>query len=196
MTTVAIIPARGGSTRIPRKNIKDFHGKPIIAYSIEKAQQSGLFDRVVVSTDDLEIAEVARLYGADVYMRDPDYGRDHVGTQAVTLECIKGLSLPRTALVCCIYATAPLMGLYYLSRGWSMMRHPGTRFAFAVGTDPLHDAGQFYWGYAGSFLDICPLISPYSAMIPIPAARDCDINTPDDWERAEYLYSQLDTDDE
>ena len=81
MSCVAIIPARGGSKRIPRKNIKPFAGKPIIAYSIEAALQSRLFDRVIVSTDDREIAAVAESFGAEVpFSRPPELADDHAGT--------------------------------------------------------------------------------------------------------------------
>ncbi len=87
---IAIIPARGASKRIPRKNIKEFCGKPIIAYSIETALQSGLFDQVIVSTDDEEIADVAREYGADVpFMRPDELSDDFVGTDDVFLHALE-----------------------------------------------------------------------------------------------------------
>lgn len=90
MKNIAIIPARGGSKRIPRKNIKPFMGKPIIAYSIEAALQSGLFDEVMVSTDDEEIAEIACKYGAQVpFMRSAEMSNDYAGTDDVILEVLR-----------------------------------------------------------------------------------------------------------
>ena len=84
MKTLAVIPARGGSKRIPKKNIKDFCGQPIIAYSIQVAKNSGLFDRIIVSTDDEEIAEVSRQYGAEIpFMRPQELADDYTGTNAV-----------------------------------------------------------------------------------------------------------------
>ena len=89
MKNIAIIPARGGSKRIPRKNIKPFMGKPIIAYSIEAALESGLFDEVMVSTDDEEIAMVARQYGAKVpFMRSAETANDYATTADVMLEVL------------------------------------------------------------------------------------------------------------
>ena len=91
---IAIIPARGGSKRIPRKNIKEFHGKPIIAYSIEVAQASGCFDRIIVSTDDEEIALIAKIYGAEVpFIRPADVSDDHATTNAVIKHSIDELKL-------------------------------------------------------------------------------------------------------
>jgi len=112
MANVAIITARGGSKRIPRKNIKMFRGKPIIAYSIETALSSGLFDYVMVSTDDQEIAEVAKNYGAIVpFTRSPETANDYAGTSEVILEVLNDLkSLGKQFdLACCIYPTAPFI---------------------------------------------------------------------------------------
>ncbi|EHH0749891.1 TPA: pseudaminic acid cytidylyltransferase [Vibrio vulnificus] len=109
---IAIIPARGGSKRIPRKNIKDFNGKPIIAYSIEAALSSGCFDKVIVSTDDQEIATVAKNYGAEVpFIRPQEVSDDYATTAQVLLHAIdwyeeKGVNVE---LICCIYATAPFI---------------------------------------------------------------------------------------
>lgn len=112
MKNIAIIPARGGSKRIPRKNIKPFMGKPIIAYSIEAALQSGLFDEVMVSTDDEEIAEVARQYGAAIpFMRSAETSNDYSGTDDVILEVLKKYEEQGRVFdtVCCIYSTAPFV---------------------------------------------------------------------------------------
>lgn len=189
---IAIIPARGGSTRIPRKNIRQFHGKPIIAYSIEKAKATGLFTRVVVSTEDAEIAAVAQAYGAEVWTRNPDFSRNEVGTQEVARDCLAELRVPTTALVCVVYPTAPLMSVGDLMFGYRMlMKYPDTTYVFSVGEDPLHDAGQFYWGHAINFLLRVPLVSVKSRILPISWQRDCDINTEDDWKRAEEMFLRL-----
>lgn len=112
MNAVAIITARGGSKRIPRKNIKDFLGKPIIAYSITAALESGCFDEVMVSTDDQEIAEVAQRYGAQIpFLRSPETSNDFATTEDVLLEVLteyeqRGIQFSKG---CCIYPTAPFV---------------------------------------------------------------------------------------
>jgi len=112
MKNLAIIPARGGSKRIPRKNIKDFLGKPIMVYSIEAALESKLFDEVMVSTDDEEIAEVARKYGTKLpFMRSEESSNDYAGLTDVCIEVVKyyeshGMNFNA---VCCILSTAPFV---------------------------------------------------------------------------------------
>jgi pseudaminic acid cytidylyltransferase len=182
---LAIIPARGGSVRIPRKNIRPFFGKPIIAYSIELAKASRMFDEIIVSTDDAEIAKVANLYGADALIR-PE-GWDEIGTQEVAARVVEQLTMPRH--VCVIYATAPLLTVGDLENGWQAMREWHPLFAFSVGTEPLRDAGAFYWGEGWAFAKRVPLIGPRTAMVPIPESRVCDINTMEDWRVAERLYA-------
>lgn len=112
MSNIAIIPARGGSKRIPRKNIKYFLGKPIIAYSIQTALESKLFDEVMVSTDDEEIAEIAKSYGASVpFMRSANNANDHASTVDVLKEVLSKYSNKNISFrySCCIYATAPFV---------------------------------------------------------------------------------------
>lgn len=193
MSAVAIIPARGGSVRIPRKNVKEFYYRPIIAYSIEKAQQTGLFDKIVVSTDDEQIALVARSEGATVHMRDPAYGRDEVGTQEVVRECLLGMpDLLRASTVCCIYATAPLMRVIDLVAGSVQLgRGNDMNYVFSVGYPPLQDAGQFYWGRTNAFLYRAPLVGPHTGLVHVPEGHVCDINTMDDWFEAEQLYRRI-----
>lgn len=194
MSVIAVIPARGGSTRIPHKNIKLFRDKPIIAYSILAAKASGLFDHIVVSTDDETIAVIAQNWGAIPHMRDPYYGKNEVGTQAVMRECLfkMGLKVQDKHVACCIYATAPLMSVADLSRGYIwLMGTAHSAYAFSVGTDPLQDAGQFYWGKTAAFLTDTPLIGPSTIMVPVMANRVCDINTPADWKRALRMYEAL-----
>lgn len=120
MKNIAIIPARGGSKRIPRKNIKLFMGKPIIAYSIEAALKSGIFDEVMVSTDDNEIADIAKKYGASVpFLRSDETSNDLASTADVITEVL--LNYERLGVVydnfCCLYATAPFVTTCRLKQG-------------------------------------------------------------------------------
>jgi len=132
---VAMIPARGGSKRIPRKNIKAFHGKPIIAYSIEAAINSGLFDEVIVSTDDQEIAAVAENYGAKVPFFRPDELSDDFATTVDvikhTLDWYAEQSID-VSNICCIYATAPFIKQAALVEGYQAITQHGYQYAFAA----------------------------------------------------------------
>ena len=136
---VAIIPARGGSKRIPRKNIKEFCGKPIIAYSIETALKSGLFEQVIVSTDDKEIADVARSYGAHVpFMRPKALSDDISGTSVVLLHALEWLKENDKVYdyACCIYATAPFLQAKYIRQGYSIVLNGSSFAALSVTTYP------------------------------------------------------------
>ena len=132
---IAVIPARGGSKRIPRKNIKNFFGKPMIAWSIEIAIASGLFDQIIVSTDDQEIAEVARNYGAEVpFLRPADLSNDYAGTTEVIAHATQWLidqGLVVSA-VCCIYATAPFVQVKDLIRGLQALESGSWSYAFSA----------------------------------------------------------------
>lgn len=132
---VAVIPARGGSKRIPRKNVKLFFGKPMIAWSIEAAIHSGCFDRVVVSTDDEEIAEIAKTSGAEVpFIRPASLSDDFSGTIPVIAHAIESLGITSSeqTLVCCIYATAPFVRSSDLSEGLSVMQNSCLDYAFST----------------------------------------------------------------
>ena len=121
MRNLAIIPARGGSKRIPRKNIKEFLGKPIIAYSIDAALKSKLFDEVMVSTDDEEIAEVALKLGANIpFFRSKDTANDYAGLAEVAIEVIKKYRQRGKEFnnVCCILSTAPFLNANLLSKSF------------------------------------------------------------------------------
>lgn len=125
MSNLAVIPARGGSKRIPRKNIKEFLGKPIIAYSIETALDSGLFDEVMVSTDDEEISEVAKHYGATVPFFRSDEAADDYATLADVVEEVKQVYLKagkRFEYVCCILPTAPFVTAENLKKGFQIVQ--------------------------------------------------------------------------
>jgi pseudaminic acid cytidylyltransferase len=131
---IAIIPARGGSKRIPRKNIKNFCGQPIIAYSIQAAQKSELFDRIIVSTDDEEIADVSRQYGAETpFMRPKELADDFTGTNAVVGHCLKWLieKDQKPGYACCIYATAPFLQSQYLKKGFQILKKGDCTFVFS-----------------------------------------------------------------
>jgi pseudaminic acid cytidylyltransferase len=131
---VAIIPARGGSKRVPRKNIRPFAGRPIIAYSIAAARECGLFDRIIVSTDDDEIAGVAREHGADTpFVRPAELADDHTGTDPVVAHALSWLIEHDTPIdvACCIYATAPFLTPKDLRRGYELLT-PDKAFTFAV----------------------------------------------------------------
>jgi N-acylneuraminate cytidylyltransferase len=117
---IAIIPARGNSKRIPKKNIKIFHGKPMISYAIAVARDSGLFEKIIVSTDDLEIADISREYGATVpWLRSPELSDDFTTTLSVMHDAVSrsDLNLHNETKVCCIYPTVPLLKPIYLAEG-------------------------------------------------------------------------------
>lgn len=136
MKNIAIIPARGGSKRIPYKNIKEFHGKPIIAYSIECALESNLFDEVMVSTDDMMIADIAMKYGASVpFMRSAKTSGDYSSTLDVLKEVevmYKKEYKKSFDLICCIYATAPFIKSEHLKKGYKMIFDQGYSSVFPV----------------------------------------------------------------
>lgn len=132
---IAVIPARGGSKRIPRKNIRMFCGKPIIAYSIAAAQQTGLFDQVVVSTDDEEIASVAREFGATTpFIRPKEIADDFTGTNAVVKHAVAWFNSRSNDVThaCCLYATAPLMQANFITEGYEALSRSDAAFAFSV----------------------------------------------------------------
>lgn len=225
---LAVIPARGGSKRIPRKNVKLFCGKPMLAWAIEAARESGCFDRVVVSTDDDEIADVARVWGADVPFRRPvELSDDYTGTIPVVAHAIRtlqsqGMSLD---LVCCIYATAPFLHGADLSQGLENLEHSGADYAFSVTRyefpiqrairivesgrvemfypehfntrsqdleEAYHDAAQFYWGRVDAWLSGKTIFSRAAVAVILPHHRVQDIDTPEDWERAEWMFKSMD----
>lgn len=221
---LAVIPARGGSKRIPRKNIKLFGGRPMMAWSIQAAQDSGCFDRIIVSTDDEEIAEVARTHGAETpFMRPPELSDDHTGTIPVIAHATQWAQQHGDAPteVCCIYATAPFVRASDLQRGLQMLEDAGAAYAFSVTSyafpiqrairitpdkrvamfypehfntrsqdleEAWHDAGQFYWGKASAWLNQLPLFSHHAVPVILPRCRVQDIDTPEDWEQAEWMF--------
>ena len=134
---IAIIPARGGSKRIPKKNIKEFSGRPIIAWSIEAAKMCKMFDRIIVSTDDYEIAAIAKQLGADVpFMRPKHLADDYTGTSAVVKDVIQNIHKngEHVSYVCCIYATAPFISSKYLIKAYQDLINQNKSYAFSVTT--------------------------------------------------------------
>ncbi|RON47013.1 pseudaminic acid cytidylyltransferase [Pseudomonas frederiksbergensis] len=228
MNNVAIIPARGGSKRIPSKNLKLFGGVPMIARSIQIALESELFAQVVVSTDDEEIADVARAYGAQVpFMRPAALADDYTGTAAVIVHALEELHRQGRDFdyACCLYATAPLLKMQFLQQGLALLeQHPHKSFTFSVcdigfpvqraltlddqgaltalypefrqtrSQDlprAFQDAGQFYWGRSSAWLRGDVLYSTQSLPVILPRYLVQDIDTAEDWKRAEYLYAAL-----
>lgn len=223
---LAVIPARGGSKRIPRKNIKIFHGKPMIGYAIEAAIGSGIFDRVIVSTDDAEIAQVARDFGADVpFIRPPQLADDQAPTVPVIVHAIEQCQSYgwNIEAVCCIYPGVPFISKNDLQVALQQLLETGASYVFPVtgfpspiqralrrlpdgsvkpfqseyaarrtqDLDPGYfDVGQFYWGKTSSWLQNLNLHLNGVTLL-VPEWRSVDIDTPEDWERAELLYSVL-----
>lgn len=227
MSRVAIIPARGGSKRIPRKNIKEFCGRPMIAWSIESAQASGCFDQIVVSTDDEEIASVAVQYGATVpFMRPQALSDDFIGTLPVIHHALAWMiefDAP-VDYACCIYATAPFVLANDLKKGLQLLEETGSNYAFSVTSyafpiqrairitdgdrvamfnpehfhtrsqdleEAWHDAGQFYWGTRDAWCEERPIFGAESVPVLLPRHRVQDIDTLEDWERAEWLFKAM-----
>lgn len=225
---VAIIPARGGSKRIPGKNIKLFCGKPMIAHSIISALDSGIIDEVIVSTDDEQIAQTASDFGATVpFMRPAELADDYTGTRPVMRHAVQALfdSGRDITHVACIYATAPLLPSSIIRKGFEMLVESNSDYVFTAAQfsfpiqraimqtpsggvtpfdnvaiakrsqdlpDAFHDAGQLYWGKADIWLDPSSAIfGENSQMIVLPSHRVQDIDTPEDWQRAELLYMLL-----
>lgn len=131
----AVIPARGASKRIPRKNVRDFLGKPIIAYAIETLSCSGLFDHIVVSTDDPEISEVSRSHGAAVpFVRPAELSDDHASTDAVVIHAVEQVQalFGSAEAACCVYPANPLLTIEQLRQGLDLMAETGASSAFPV----------------------------------------------------------------
>lgn len=174
---VAIIPARGGSKRIQRKNVREFYGKPIITYSIEAAKQSRLFESIYVSTDDQEIMQVALDLGCYIHLRSTSYlCGDIAGTQEVAQDCLLHSTSGQYTRACCIYATAPMLTAADLKAGLRAAR--GVPYAY------VH--GLYYWGLVDAFIDEVPLTA--GAEVPFPSERYIDINTEEDWDRATKMF--------
>jgi len=227
MKSVCVIPARGGSKRIPHKNIKEFFGRPMISYSISAALESKLFERVIVSTDDDEIKKIALQCGAEVpFVRPADISDDYTplaGVLSHSLEWLKSDGA-RVDAVCCILATAPFVSVDDVKAGYRLLLEgrgsaviPVTTFPFpifrALKVSPagyltmvwpeheltrsndlpetFHDAGQFYWLKVEDFLQSKRIYAKNALPLMIPRWRVQDIDTLEDWHRAEMIFSRM-----
>ncbi len=223
---IAVIPARGGSKRIPRKNVKLFHGKPMIAYAVTVARSSELFDRVLVSTDDDEIAKIAQAFGAEVpFVRPAELADDYTPTVPVIAHAIQACQKMgwHVSEVCCIYPGVPFISTDDLVQAGQLLESSRAHYVFPVTGFPspiqralrrlpsgavtpfqpeyaatrtqdlepgYFDVGQFYWGRRNAWLDALNIHLNSTTLI-IPEWRVVDIDTPEDWERAELLYTTL-----
>ncbi len=223
-SSLAVIPARGGSKRIPRKNIRVMNGRPLIVWAIESARACGEFSDIVVSTDDDEIAGIARECGASVpFMRSTELADDFASTVSVVADAVERMQALGFAgdLVCCIYPAAILVTPTDLEGARALLDHSDRPYAativryphpiqraFEVGphgeltfVDPTgaaqrsqdlpprwHDAGQFYWGRVDAWRAMTAIL-PNAVGYQLPADRAVDIDTEDDWLRAERLHA-------
>jgi pseudaminic acid cytidylyltransferase len=220
---IAVIPARGGSKRIPRKNIKDFCGRPMIAWAISTAKESGLFDHVIVSTDDKEIAVLAREWGAETpFVRPLNLADDLTPTVPVVAHAVTScLDLGWIVeYVCCIYPCVPFLQVDDLIAALDLAKarkadfvYPVTEYSHPIQramrilsngkmelfkpqfeltrTQDLeksyHDAGQFYWGMTAAWIEHKKMHTDGLGMS-IPNWRVVDIDSEDDWKRAELIF--------
>lgn len=224
---VAIIPARGGSKRIPRKNIRMFAGQPVMAYPIQAALTSGCFDEVIVSTDDAEIADVARAAGASVpFTRPPELADDHTVLADVVAHAIDWYDArgQNVTEACCVFATAPFVTSASLRAGLAALQGCGRSFALSISSFPFpvqrairmvadgsidamypehrltrsqdlepgwHDAGQFCWGTRQAFLNRLPVFAAHTIGVVLPRHLVQDLDTLEDWHRAELMHEVL-----
>ena len=223
---IAVIPARGGSKRIPRKNIKLFAGKPLIAYAIQIARESGLFDRIIVSTEDEEISSIALHYGAEVpFVRPLNLADDFTTTLDVVRHAIDACTSLGWVFedVCCLYPGVPFSKVGDLLNAYDILNTRQVAFSFPVTEFPsaiqralkrnangqliplspeheksrtqdlekaYFDAGQFYWGSKSSWISNDHIHKNAVGFL-IPNWRVVDIDTPEDWRRAEIMYKVL-----
>lgn len=184
---IAIIPAKGHSRRIPGKNIREFFGKPIIAYSIKTAK--AVCDRVIVSTDDDAVASIASSHGAEIHRRGYRHSDDSVGTHEIAALVLGNIRCAFNSKAAVVYPCAPLLLPDHIDEAGKAALLGG--FAVAVGTEPLRDAGCLYVGHCADFLYRTPLWTDFSRLLCLPEERVQDINTEDDWKAAEEKYAAL-----
>lgn len=225
--TLAVIPARGGSKRIHRKNIRPFLGVPLLARTVALLQESRVIDRIIVSTDDDEIAAVAVDAGAEAPFRRPaPLADDTTGTLPVIQHAVQTMQLAgeSAAFVCCVYPAAVLARAEDFRKALALLRESDADYVFAATSfaypiqralrqtvdggcsmfwpqhaetrsqdlEPaFHDAGQFYWGTREAWFERRPLFAAPSRMLIVPRYRVQDIDTVEDWKRAELLFTLL-----
>ncbi|MGQ9685967.1 MAG: pseudaminic acid cytidylyltransferase [Thiobacillaceae bacterium] len=222
---LCVIPARGGSKRIPRKNIRPFCGKPMLLYAIEKAQQSGLFDAIWLSSDDAEVLALGKQHGVTPLARPAALADDHTPTVPVIAHAIEVFNRQGglAEQVCCLYPAVPFLQIGDLRAGLKLLERHRADYVFPVTLFPAaiqralrlhndgrvspfypqfvaartqdleaayHDAGQFYWGRAEAWLE-GRQVHLYGHGLVIPNWRVVDIDTVEDWQRAELIYRAL-----
>jgi pseudaminic acid cytidylyltransferase len=227
VTNIAIVPARAGSKRIPNKNVRDFCGQPMVAWTIRTLIETGLFSRIVVSTDSAEIATLCRSLGAEIpFLRPQVLADDHTPTLPVVAHALHELGITENSFgtfVCCAYATAPFITAKDIQDGFDQLNSPAVDYVFSAttfdfpvfralrkigetGVEPvfpsqiafrsqdlpecIHDAGQYYWGTASAFLSQKPIFGDRSIAQMIPRYRVQDIDTEEDWRRAENIFQR------
>lgn len=227
---VAVVPARGGSKRIPHKNIRLFNGEPLLARTLKVLLDAEVFDRVIVSTDDSDIARISIDAGAEVpFLRPASLADDHTPAPEVIKHAIVALEEQSgtdvgVEYVCSVFPTAVLVtsddlrrafhelsnsshqfvfaatsfgfpvqrGLRQLPGGGCEMLDPSTRLVRSQDLETVyHDAGQFCWGRRRAWLDDVDIFAPHSKMYLIPRHRVQDIDTPEDWQRAELIHRMI-----
>ena len=224
---VVIIPARGGSKRIPHKNIKNFNGKPIIYWPLKVLQNSNLFDKIIVSTDDPNISKLALSLGAEVpFLRPKNISDDYSNVSDVMSHAVNWLKKSKVNMdvVCCVYSTAAFITENDLQNGFQLFRNNDFNFVFSATTFPYpiqrafkriykngvkmidnkyiktrsqdleetyHDAAQFYFGKPDSWINNNEIFSHSSEIVVLPKWRVQDIDTQEDWKRAEILHKTL-----
>lgn len=229
--SICVIPARGGSKRIKNKNIKDFYGKPIIAYTIDSFLKSSTVDHVWVSTDDQEIAEVAKFYGAEVpFSRSKHLADDQSDVFSAICEATRVMKDKKIEVecICLAYASAPLIRIDDLRKAKSKLIEENWDFVISATkynhsiyrsfelddsgnvkliypanlyrnsqtfSEVWHDAGQFCWGKFSCWSneEIRNALNDVNktTIYPIPSWRSVDIDTIEDWERAEIIYKVM-----
>lgn len=222
---IAVIPARGGSKRIPRKNIRPFAGRPMLSYAVAAADGTGLFDCIAVSSEDDEILDLAAKLGARALPRPAKLADDFTPTVPVVAHAICALEpdIGKADLVCCIYPAVPFLRSLDIRDALSILPRNSTSYAFPVVRFPsavqralrlddqrrvspffpdatdkrsqdleeaYYDAGQFYWGSRECWLGGLGIHSNGLGLV-VPEWRTIDIDTPDDWRRAELMYKVL-----
>ena len=224
---VAIIPARGGSKRIPKKNIKNFCGKPIIGWTIDVLKKSKIFNKIIVSTEDKRIASIAKKYDAEVpFLRPARLTNDKIATSAVVVHAITWLQKKgyKPTEICCIYPTAPLLQTKDLKNSLKDLMSGRWLYVFSATTfessifrsfkknkkkqlktifpkkinnrsqdleQTYRDAGQFYWGKTRTWLSKKKIFGKDSKIALLPRWRVQDIDTMDDWKKAEIIFRLL-----
>ena len=224
---IALLPARKGSKRIRNKNIKDFCGKPIIAWSIQSALKANIFDKIIVSTDSKDIANIAKKFGADSYfLRPKNLSDDNTGIQDVMNHAVKWMSDSewQVSYVCCVYPASPLINPYDIIKGYELIKTEQWSYCLTASQFPssvyrsfkennsggikmlfpenfkkrsqdlpslYFDAAQFIWGTLDAWKGKDFLFGKKTSIIKLPFWRVQDIDTIDDWQRAESIFKKI-----